>query len=168
MPFELPPAPPAVSIERPHTAGLGSAPSVVWQDPQAPIQIPQSDIFVEVVGRLPMQAQIQDMSRLLGQRSRAEIINRAYPPTILELLTLVKRNPARPRDGSWNSIEALTIGYNADAQLVTMSYCVDYCSHDPKTGAFHPKRKMVSYSASEAAVTTRLNKKLKGLKKYAK
>lgn len=55
----------------------------------------------------------------------------------------------------------------AEATLVTVEYCIDYCEHDPRTGAFSPRRKMVSYSAPEPLVMTRANKKLGDLKKYA-
>jgi len=92
---------------------------------------------------------------------------RSYPPTILELITLVKRNPAKPRDRAWNSIGALTIRYDDQKMHLMVEYCIDHCSHDRVTGAFDPRRKMVVYSAPEAAVVKRMNKKLDDLKKYA-
>jgi hypothetical protein len=48
-----------------------------------------------------------------------------------------------------------------------VEYCVDFCTHDPKTGAFDAKRKMVSYDAPESVVLARLNYQLDKLKKFA-
>ena len=80
---------------------------------------------------------------------------------------LVKSNPAKPRGRQWNSIRALTIGYDHTIKHVTVEYCLDYCDTDPRTGAPHPRRKMVAYTAAEQLVVTRLNKKLNSLQKYA-
>lgn len=80
---------------------------------------------------------------------------------------LVQRNPHKPRDRQWNSIPALSMRFDPQTKQVTMDYCIDHCGHDPKTGAFDRKRKMVTYRAQENDVVTRANKKLAGLKKYA-
>lgn len=132
-----------------------------------PEQIPQVDLVVEVIGSLPIAARLDDLQRRLGRRQQAVSVNRRYPPTILELITLVKRNPEKPRGRAWNSIEALTTRLDAETMQVTMEYCVDQCGHDPRTGAFHPRRRMVSYTASEQHVQQKLNQKLNDLKKYA-
>ena len=167
MPVELPPPALTVSIQGPQATGAGSAPQVPLQAAQPPLQIPESDVFVEVVGQLPMRIRLQDMTRLLGRRHTAQRVNRRYLPTILELILLVERNPAKPRGRAWDSIGALTLRYDESVKVVTVEYCLDYCGHDPKTGAFHPKRKMVSYRAPERDVETRLTRKLRELAKYA-
>lgn len=154
MPVEMPPSPPAVV--RPFQQAA----------PQPPLRIPDSDIVVEVVGELPLRTRLEDVTQLLGQRAAARSGNRAYPTTILELIMLVKSNPAKPPGRAWNSIRMLTIGYDPAMRHMMVEYCLDYCDPDPRTGAPHPRRKMVSYSASEQLVVTRLNKKLKNLKKY--
>lgn len=159
--------PPVVTIELRLPAGAEYGPSVLLQATPPQVQVPQVDIAVEVVGNLPLQTKIEDLSRLLGRRQRSPQLNRSYPPTILELITLVTRNPAKPRDRAWNSVGALTIRYDEQKMHLTVEYCLDYCSHDRVTGAFDPKRKMVLYSAPEAAVVKRVNKKLDDLKKYA-
>ena len=160
--------PPVVTIELRLPAGGAYAPRVLLQaTPPSQPQLPQVDIAVEVVGNLPLQTTIQDLTRLLGKRPLARRFNRNYPPTILELITLVKRNPAKPRDRAWDSIEALTIRYDAQTQQLSVEYCIDHCSHDRQTGAFDPRRQMVWYSAPEAGVVMRANKKLDDLKKYA-
>lgn len=166
MPIDLPPSYNAVILEAPRPIGAGAAPRVALQAAQPPVRIPDTDVVVEVFGQLPLQTRIQDVSRLLGQR----VVNsrgRTYPPTILELITLVERNPARPRGRAWNSIGVLKMGYEAGTKQVTVEYCVDYCTADPTTRAYHPKRTTMSYSAPEEVVTARLNKKLADLKKYA-
>jgi hypothetical protein len=94
-------------------------------------------------------------------------VNRRYPPTILELITLVERNPAKPRGRQWNSVGALTIRYHREPRHVIVEYCIDYCEIDRASGAFHPRRKMVTYRATEELVEKRLDKKLSELKKYA-
>jgi len=151
---------------------IESPPAVIWQvpqpPPQAPIRIPGADVVVEVVADLPLRTQIQDVTRLLGRRQQAASGNRSYLPTILELITLVNSNPARPPGRMWNSINVLTIGYDPEAKVVKMTYCLERCTHDPVTGALDPDSRMISYSAPEATVNKRLDKKLKALKKYAK
>ncbi len=166
MPIDMPPLV-AVSITAPRPAGVAFAPHVFLQDPQKPLQIPQADLFVEVVGEVPIRAKLADVSRLLAQRHKTASINRTYPPTILELITLVKRNPARPPGRPWNSIRELTIGYKHETSEVIVEYCLDYCTPDPETNSPHPRRRMASYSAPEGVVVKRLNKKLGDLKKYS-
>ena len=167
MPIDLPPSYHPVSIAAARPIGAGAAPRVLLQAVQPPVRVPDTDVVVEVFGELPMQARIQDVSRLLGQR----VMNsrgRTYPPTILELITLVERNPARPRGRAWTSIGVLKMGYELRSKQVTVEYCIDYCTADPRTRAYHPKRTVMTYSAPEEVVTARLNKKLADLKKYAK
>lgn len=154
MPVELPPAPPAIIRE-------------LQQAPQLPIRIPESDLVVEVAGELPVRTQLTDVSRLLGRRQMAHSSNRVYPPTILELIMLVERNPAKPHGRAWNSIRALIIGYDVKTKEVRVEYCLDYCDTDPKTGAAHPRRKVIAYTAPEQVVLKRMNKKLAELKKYS-
>lgn len=132
--------------------------------PQA--QIPTVDIAVEVVGNLPLQEKVTDLSRRLARRSQTAAF-RHYPPTILELITLVERNPEKPRNRDWNSITALSLRVDPVTKLVSVDYCIDHCGHDPKTGAFDPRRTMVRYRAAENDVVKRTNKKLDSLKKYA-
>ena len=158
--------PPVVAVELRLPSGPAFAPRVLLQAVPPP-QVPQVDIAVEVVGNLPLQTKITDLTRLLGQRQRAPSFNRTYSPTILELLTLVTRNPAKPRGRAWNSIQALTIRHDPQTMLLTVEYCIDHCSHDPRTGAFDPKRKMKVYTAPEAEVVKRVNKKLGDLQKFA-
>jgi hypothetical protein len=172
MPTEMAPPRIAVSIDAPRPVGAGSEPLLPLQDakpqdPQPPLRIPQTDLFVEVLGQLPLRAKLEDVSRLLAQRHKAASINRTYPPTILELITLVKRNPAKPAGRAWDSIGALTIRYHPEPRHVVVEYCIDYCDLDPQTGSFHPRRKMVSYRAAEEVVEKRLDKKIAGLKKYS-
>jgi hypothetical protein len=168
MPLELPPPPGiTVSIHGAQATGAGAGPQVPLEAAQPPLQIPQSDLVVEVVGQLPMRIKLEDMSRLLVRRQQTQSFNRRYLPIILELIMLVERNPQKPRGRAWNSIGALTLLYDVPTTQVTVEYCIDYCTHDPKTGAFHPKRKMVSYRALERVVDTRLNKKLRELQKFA-
>jgi hypothetical protein len=123
MPIEMPPV--AVRIHAPRPVGFGSAPLVSLQDPQPPQQIPQTDLFVEVVGDMPIRTKLADVSRLLALRQKAGSVNHSYPPTILELITLVKANPARPPGRAWNSIRQLTIGYNPETSEVIVEYCLD-------------------------------------------
>ena len=73
------------------------------QEPQRPA-IPQVDLSVEVVGALPIDAKIDMMTRLLGLRQAAGSLYRRYPPTILELLTLVTSNPQKPRGRNWDAV----------------------------------------------------------------
>jgi len=168
MPSDLPP--PAIVVKVDASVATGpSAPLVLLQDPQKPVQIPQVDLAVEVVGELPLQVKVRDLTRLLGLRHRATATSfsaRRYQPTILELITLVKRNPAKPRGRAWNSIGALTIRYDPEPRHVIVEYCLDACDFDPRTGGFNPRRKMVSYRAAEDVVEQRLDKKLKELQKY--
>lgn len=133
---------------------------------QPQVQIPTVDIAVEVVGNLPLQDKVRDLSRRLGRRQQTTG-SRRYPPTVLELITLVERNPEKPRDRQWTSITALSMRFDPATTLVSVDYCLDHCGHDPKTGAFDRKRKMVTYRAPEKEVVTRTNKKLAGLKMYA-
>lgn len=166
MPLALPP--PAIVVVVVAPAGIGSlVPDAFLQAPQPQPQLPQIDLVVEVIGLLPVQAKVQDLTRLLGQRKDTGVFGRRYSPTILELLKLVERNPARPRGRSWDSVPALTIRYHAEPRHVLMEYCIDYCEADPRTGAMHPKRRMVSYRAAEELVEKRLNKKLDQLRKDA-
>lgn len=137
------------------------------QAAQEPAQLPQVDFSVEVIGNVPLQLKIQDLSRLLSRRQQTQSVNRVYPPTILELITLVNRNPEKPRDKAWNSIMALSMRYDASTAMVTVEYCVEHCGFDPRTGAFEAKRRMVSYRAPEKAVVAKADKKLSDLKKYA-
>lgn len=162
MPIAL--SPPAIVI----TAEARS-PLVDLQAAQDEPQRLQIDVAVEVVGTLPMESQMRELSRLLGlrQASATGSFSRHYPPTILELITLVQPNPAKPRGRAWNSIGALTIRYHPEPQHVIVEYCVDFCDRDAQTGTFNPKRKMVSYRATQDLVEKRLTKKLGELKKYA-
>lgn len=129
--------------------------------------MPLVDFVTEVAGNLPLQSKLQDVTRRLGRRQRARSVNRVYPPTILELITLVKRNPEEPRGQAWDSIMALNMRYDLRTEMVTIEYCVDHCGHDPRTGAFDARRRMVSYSAPEKTVVAKVDKKLKDLAKYA-
>lgn len=147
---------------------LLSPPAIVFviQEPQQQPP-PQVDFKVEVIGKLPMEAKVQDLMQLLGRRYvTASAFSRRYAPTILELITLVKPNPARPSGRSWDSIHALTIGFEEASNAVVVEYCVDACDFDPKTGAFNPRRRMVSYRASAGTVEERIDKKLRELKKF--
>lgn len=162
----LPPPNPAFETALPR--GAGYAPLVqLPAEPQQPLQIPGVDIAIVVVGKLPVQTKILNLTRLLGVRQLKQAVNRSYPPTILELLTLVERNPARPQGQAWQSIMALSIRFDADTARVSMEYCIDHCGHNPLTGAFDPKRRMVVYSAPEAEVVKKADKKLASLKKFA-
>ncbi len=163
----LTPDPPAIVVTVEAPAPAGAAPLILVQDPQPRTQMPQADLAVEVVGLLPVQAKLADVSRLLGQRQMAGGTHQRYPPTILELIRLVERNPAKPRGRAWDSIRALTIRYHPEPRHVLVEYCIDYCDVDPKTGAAHPRRKMVTYRATEELVEKRLDKKLDELKQYA-
>ena len=130
-------------------------------------QLPQPDIRVEIIGNLPLELKLQDVTQLLGRRRVATAgSRRVYLPTILELIMLVEGNPARPRGRLWESIGALNMKYNAGPKTVTVEYCIDHCDFDT-TGAFNPKREMVSYTAPEKDVTKRADKQLQKLQKYA-
>jgi len=147
-------------------------PVVLWLAqtalPQAQTpQIPHVDIAVEVIANAPLSAKVVDYSRRLSKRAQTPSVNRVYPPTILEIIQLVKPNPVKPRGKHWDSIGAVSVGYDPETQLVSVEYCIDFCARDPKTGAFDAKRKMVSYSALEPTVLARLNRQLDQLKKYA-
>lgn len=150
MPVDLPPSPPALIRE-------------FQQRAQPPI--PQVDLVVEVLAELPVREKITDVTRLLGARHRANR-SRRHLPTIVELITLVERNPARPPGRMWDSITELTIGYDAATKEVIVEYCLDNCEVEPNTGAVHPQRRMASYRAPEQQVVKRLNKKLGSLQKY--
>lgn len=150
----------------PIDAGPPSTPPAIIRQAQPQAQTPTVDIAVEVVGHLPLQDRVRDLSRLLGRRQQAAGARR-YPPTVLELITLVQRNPQKPNDRQWNSITVLRMRFDLATKLVTVDYCVDHCGHDAKTGAFDPRRKIVTYRAREDEVVTRANKKLDSLKKYA-
>lgn len=165
LPAVPPPSPALPVVETRLPAGPAYTPLVPIE--QAQPTAPPVDFKVEVIGSLPLQLKFEDVTRLLGLRSARPSVNRVYPPTILELITLVTRNPERPRDGAWNSIRALTIRYDAPTAMVSVEYCVEHCGHDPRTGAFEPKRRMVTYRAPEAAVVVKVDKKLRDLAKYA-
>ena len=167
MSVQFPP-PPVPAFETTRPGGAGYAPRVqLPQEPQRPVQIPGVDIAIEVVGDLPVQTKILDVTRLLGVRQLKQSGYRAYPATILELLTLVERNPARPHGRAWQTVMALTIRFDAETARVSMEYCIEHCGQDPRTGAFEPQRRMVVYSAPEAEVVKKADKKLASLKKYA-
>jgi hypothetical protein len=154
MPLEMPPPRPAVVL-------------VLQQEAQPPLRIPDSDLMVEVVATLPLKDKIADVTRLLGRRQQSNGVYRTYYPTILELITLVKRNPAKPRGREWNSVRELTMGYDAQTREVMVAYCIDNCTTDPETGAPHPRQKRMTYTAPEQVVVARLNKKLDDLKQYS-
>jgi hypothetical protein len=168
MLVEIPPPRVTPPIEAPRPAGAGCSPCVRLEQAQQPQgQVPRADIVVEIVGNLPLQIKVEEITRLLGRRPMARSFNRIYPPTMLELITLVTRNPAPPRGRGWDSLQALNILYSVETQQITVTYCIDHCGHDPRTGAFDPKRKMVSYSAPEQVVMPKVDKKLGDLQKYA-
>lgn len=162
--MDLPPPPAAIVVDAPRPQDAR---------PQAPAgadqaKLPQTDITVEVVGEFPIAAKLNDVTRLLGLRRRSTgTFSRGYPPTILELITLVERRPAKPRGRHWDSIQALTIRYHPEPRHVIVEYCIDHCDFDPKTGAFDARRKMATYRAAEDVVEKRLDKKLRELQKYA-
>ena len=161
----LPPSIPSLTAPRP--VGAGYTPQAALP-PQQPIQIPGTDVFVAVAGSLPLQAKVEDLTRLLGVRQRTRSVTRlAYPTTMFELITLVERNPEKPRGKDWNSIPALSMRFDAVTGRVSVEYCVEDCGHDPRTGAFHPRRRMAYYHAAEADVIKKADKKLGSLKKYA-
>ena len=162
-----PPAPAFVDLFRADIAG--SRPRVELQpDAQQPVPLPQIDLVVEVVGNLPLQDKVNDLTRLLGRRSAARSsFNRTYPPTILELVTLITRNPAKPRDKAWDSIMALTLRYDEPTRMVSVEYCVEHCGFDHRTGALERSRRMVTYTAREDVVVAKLDKKRRDLAKYA-
>lgn len=160
-----PPSPALLVVETRLPAEPAYTPLVPIE--QAQPTAPPVDFKVEVIGNRPLQLKFEDVTRLLGLRGARPSINRVYPPTILELITLVTRNPERPRDAAWNSIRALTIRYDEPTAMVSVEYCVEHCGHDPRTGAFEPKRRMVTYRAPEAAVVVKVDRKLRDLAKYA-
>jgi len=162
----IPPAAPVIESRRPQDAAY--TPVVQLPPPPQPVQVPGVDLAVEVIGNLPLQIKIENLTRLLGARSRTRPINRvAYPTTILELITLVERNPEKPRGKGWDSISALTVRFDPVTTHVSVEYCVEHCEHAPRTGAFNPRRRMAYYHAPEAEVLKRTDKKLAKLKKYA-
>lgn len=165
-PANLPPASAPAAIETSRPVGPAYAPALVLvQDAQQPeIRI---DFAVEVVGNAPLDAKVNDLTRRLSRRQVSGSFNRFYQPTILELITLVNRNPEKPRGMAWDSIMALTMRYNEADQTVSVEYCVDRCGRDARTGAFDPKRRMVTYRAPEASVAAKVDKKLRDLSKYA-
>jgi hypothetical protein len=141
-------------------------PAIVWvQEAQPAQQPPRVDVAVEVVGKLPFQERISALTRLLGQRAATPSRYQSYKPTILELITLVNRNPQKPRNRGWDSVRALNLGYIPETRQVTVEYCIDYCTPDPEASEAHPRRKMVSYRAHENVVATRLDKRLHELTK---
>jgi hypothetical protein len=156
-----------VVITAPAPVGAGSSPRVSLTQAQPPLRIPDADFVVEVVGELPVRTKLADVTRLLGQRQRAQSNNRSYPPTILEIITLVERNPARPPGRPWNSIRELTFGFDGGTREVIVEYCLDYCDRDPLTGATHERRRLIAYRSPEQKVIDKMNKKIGELKKYA-
>jgi len=89
--------------------------------------LPPADFVTEVAANLPLHSKLQDVTRRLGRRQSARSVNRVYPPTILELVTLVNRNPEKPRGHAWDSIMALNMRYDLSTEMVTIEYCVDHC-----------------------------------------
>lgn len=167
-PADLPPRTtvPAIENTRPTDGAYVPFIRIAHQAPQ-PVPEIQIDLAVEVIGHLPLEAKVDDITRRLGRRQQTNRANRSYPPTILELITLVERNPQKPRGKSWEAIMALTLRFDQPTQTFVVEYCVDYCGHDRRTGALDPKRRMVSYRAPEAAVVARADKKLRSLAKFA-
>ena len=94
---------------------------IIVQEAQAPMRIPQVDLAVEVVGKFPLQTKLQDVSRLLGLRLQqsAGSFNRRYPSAILELITLVERNPAGT-SRNWDAVHALTVRYHTEPRHVVV------------------------------------------------
>lgn len=168
MTVHSPPVPLAALIQlRP--AGASYSPCVnIGQAPQAPVLGPPVEVPIEVFDNLPLWEELQGITSLLGKRQQTRSRNGTFRPTILELITLVKRNPERPRSGAWESISALTIRYEPTTKTVTVEYCVEHCGFEPRTGEFDPKRRMVLYSAPEESVFSRAQKKLRDLKRSAK
>jgi len=80
----LPPAAMVVTVKAPAAAG-GMAPMFLLQDRQQTVQFPQVDLTVEVIGELPLQVQVQDLSRPIALRHQAAPSNfsRRRPPMIL-------------------------------------------------------------------------------------
>ena len=117
---------------------------------QPQLQSPTIDIAVEVVGNLPLQDKVLDLSRRLGRRHRAGGLRR-YPPTVLELITLVARNPKKPDDRQWHSITALSMRFDPETKLVTvdMRRLLRSRSEDRHVDR---KRKMIAYRAQEHEV----------------
>lgn len=139
------------------------APPPQVQTPPAP----KVDLAVEVVANLPLHTKVTDYTRRLAKRQQTASFNRTYPPITLEIIRLVKSNPQQPRGKRWDSIGAVSLGYDPETRNVVVEYCVDFCTSDPDTGALDPRRKMVSYGAQEQVVLERLDKQLKKLQKYA-
>lgn len=166
LPADLPPPAALTRMEEHRPTGPGYAPATrIGQEAQQPeIRV---DLAVEVVGNLPLQAKVEDVTRRLTRRQQAGSMHRIYPPTILELITLVNRNPEKPRGKAWDSIMALTMRYDEAARTVSVEYCVDYCGRNKRTGGLDPKRRMAIYRAPEAAVVAKVDKKLRDLAKYA-
>ena len=160
---------PTVALELSRPGGAAYTPMVLLEQPAQPqAPLPQIDLVVEVVGNLPLQDKVNDLTRLLGRRSAARSsFNRTNPPTILELITLITRNPAKPRDKAWDSIMALTLRYDEPTRMVSVEYCVEHCGFDHRTGALERSRRMVTYTAREDVVVAKLDKKRRDLAKYA-
>lgn len=167
MSVKIPP-PPASVLVAPRPDGAAYGPGA-WlaQAPQPEVQVPRIEIAIEVFGNAPLQAKLEDVARRLGRRQVAGSINRVYPTTILELIRLVERNPEKPSRKAWDSIGALSLRFDPNTRLVSVEYCVEHCGHDPRTGAFDPRRRMVTYSAPEPQVASKADKKLRSLAKYA-
>ena len=159
-----PPKPPALEWHQPNLiherASLGLA-----QEP--PSQQPRAEIGIEVFGDPALQEEVDELTRRLGRRRATRSVYRVYQPTILELIRLVQRNPERPRDRAWSSTMALNLGYDADAGMVTVTYCVERCGFNPRTGARDPRRRLRSYSAPMEQVLARVDARLGQLAKYA-
>lgn len=167
VPAQVPPTPAALVQQRPTTRGYQPL-VLLSQSSQEAAQLPPIDIAVEVIGNLPLQLKLQDISRLLGLRQMSSRGMRAHKPTILELITLVNRNPEKPRGRAWNSIMALNMKYDESTEQVTVVYCVDRCGFDHRSGALDPGRRLAVYSAHEQAVLEKADKKLAELAKYAR
>ena len=60
------------------------------EQPPLPSRIPVGHVIVEVVAPLPLHTEVANVTRLLGARQTASNGNNNYPPTILELITLVE------------------------------------------------------------------------------
>ncbi len=131
------------------------------------MRIPDTDVTVDVVADLPMRTMIEDVTRLLTRRHQAGSGQRTYPPTILELITLVEPRPAKPAGRTWLAIRVLNLGQDRRTREVFAEYCLEHCEIDPSTRAEHPKRRLMSYRTTEAEFVKRLNKKLGSLQKFA-
>lgn len=131
-----------------------------------PLRLPDADIIVEVVAPLPVAAQVTDVTHRLGRRQLEAGGKNDYLPTIAELIMLVEPNPVKPPGRHWKNITLLTVSFDEKLKTVSVEYCVDKCTFNEETRAWHPKRKMISYSAPEEQVLTRLEKRLAELNQY--